>query len=221
MGISNQKWLESWKSSPLKSPFSVKNWRFYWELSDFRPETTNFLLKMVIFEPKWLIFDSNDRFWLEITDSGFIYGWMSSFTCKIGLSATILLWLSVSDSKRQMVDWDRLPTPGILSFPRAWPTSACVTPSLILRCLKRSAKASSSRGSVSYSALAEGITVLLAPWIWLEPKKADWTPEINRLKSSNDSQNCHFRLKMTIFTTKFDQKWLFQTDLFSQKLLFW
>lgn len=75
----------------------------------------------------------------------------SSHACRMGFSAIILLWLNVRLSKRQMVLCERAPTPGSLRLASALPTSAWVTPSLILRCLNRSAKASSSRGSVSVS----------------------------------------------------------------------
>ncbi|PSN41410.1 hypothetical protein C0J52_16869 [Blattella germanica] len=75
----------------------------------------------------------------------------SNQACRMGFRAIMLLCESVSDSKRQMVDCERAPTPGSLRLASALPTSACVTPSLIRRCLKRSAKASSSRGSVSES----------------------------------------------------------------------
>ena len=105
----------------------------------------------------------------EIADTLFIsvLAIKPKVTWRIGFSATILLWERVSDSKRHMVLWLRLPTPGIFNFPKAWPTSACVTPSLIRRCLNRSANASSSRGSVSYSAEAEGMCVLL-PLNWMK-----------------------------------------------------
>ena len=56
----------------------------------------------------------------------------------------------------QMVLCDKAPTPGSLRFARALPTSHWVTPSLIRRCLNLSAKASSSRGSVSASDMAMG-----------------------------------------------------------------
>ena len=75
----------------------------------------------------------------------------SSHDSSIGFNATMLLCESVSDSNRQIVDCDRLPTPGILRCASALPTSACVTPSLMRRCLKCSANRSSSRGSVSTS----------------------------------------------------------------------
>ncbi|KYQ56705.1 hypothetical protein ALC60_04304 [Trachymyrmex zeteki] len=75
----------------------------------------------------------------------------SSHAWRIGFRAIILLCESVSDSKRQIVDCERAPTPGSLRLASALPTSACVTPSLIRRCLNRSAKASNSRGSVSAS----------------------------------------------------------------------
>lgn len=63
----------------------------------------------------------------------------------------MLLWERVSDSNLQMVLWLSDPTPGILRLARAEPTSACVTPSFILRCLNLSANASSSLGSDSTS----------------------------------------------------------------------
>ena len=75
----------------------------------------------------------------------------SNQACSTGLRAIILLWLSVNDSKRQMVLWLSEPTPGNFNFPKALPTSFCVTPNLMRRCLKCSAKASSSRGSQSAS----------------------------------------------------------------------
>ena len=49
-----------------------------------------------------------------------------------------------SQSHLQMVLCDSAPTPGSLRFASALPTSHCVTPSLILRCLNRSANASNS-----------------------------------------------------------------------------
>ncbi|KYN30656.1 hypothetical protein ALC56_15077 [Trachymyrmex septentrionalis] len=75
----------------------------------------------------------------------------SSHAWRIGFRAIMLLCESVSDSKRQIVDCERAPTPGSFRLASALPTSACVTPSLMRRCLNRSAKASSSRGSVSAS----------------------------------------------------------------------
>ncbi|KYN28928.1 hypothetical protein ALC57_01575 [Trachymyrmex cornetzi] len=75
----------------------------------------------------------------------------SSHAWRIGFRAIMLLCESVSDSKRQIVDCERAPTPGSLRLASALPTSACVTPSLMRRCLNRSAKASNSRGSVSAS----------------------------------------------------------------------
>ena len=90
-----------------------------------------------------------------------------------------------------MVDWLRLPTPGIFNFPNACPTSACVTPSLMRRCLNRSAKLSNSRGSVSYSADALGMTVLLAPWIWFEPERING----NLIKHSLQSFFCVTQLR--------------------------
>lgn len=77
----------------------------------------------------------------------------SNHVAKIGFSAIILLWDSVKDSNRHMVDWLKDPTPGSFKLASALPTSACVTPNFILRCLKCSAKASSSLGSVSGSLL--------------------------------------------------------------------
>lgn len=44
----------------------------------------------------------------------------------------------------QIVDWERAPTPGSLRLAKAFPTSHCVTPSLIRLCLNFSANASSS-----------------------------------------------------------------------------
>lgn len=87
----------------------------------------------------------------------------SSHAWRMGFNATILLWLRVSDSNLQMVDWLSDPTPGNLRFANALPTSACVTPSLILRCLKRSANASSSRGSASWSGWMD-ILCGVSPW---------------------------------------------------------
>ncbi|EGI69840.1 hypothetical protein G5I_01383 [Acromyrmex echinatior] len=75
----------------------------------------------------------------------------SSHAWRIGFRAIMLLCESVSDSKRQIVDCERAPTPGSFRLASALPTSACVTPSLMRRCLNRSAKASNSRGSVSAS----------------------------------------------------------------------
>lgn len=75
----------------------------------------------------------------------------SSQAWRTGLSAIMLLWDKVRDSNLQMVLWLSDPTPGILRLASADPTSAWVTPSLILLCLKRSANASSSLGSDSTS----------------------------------------------------------------------
>ena len=49
-----------------------------------------------------------------------------------------------------MVLWLRAPTPGSLRLASALPTSAWVTPSLIRRCLNRSAKASEHSVILSY-----------------------------------------------------------------------
>ena len=49
-----------------------------------------------------------------------------------------------------MVLWDSAPTPGSLRLASALPTSAWVTPSLIRRCLNRSAKASEHSVILSY-----------------------------------------------------------------------
>lgn len=86
----------------------------------------------------------------------------SSHAVNTGFKAIMLLWLSVSDSNLQIVDWLNDPTPGIFKWANAAPTSAWVTPSLILLCLKRSANHSSSRGFITSSLLA---ATLMAEWI--------------------------------------------------------
>ena len=53
-------------------------------------------------------------------------------------------------SDLQMVLWDSAPTPGSLRLASALPTSAWVTPSLMRRCLNRSAKASEHSVILSY-----------------------------------------------------------------------
>lgn len=75
----------------------------------------------------------------------------SSHAWRIGFRATMLLCDRVRDSKRQIVDCESDPTPGNFRLARALPTSACVTPSLMRRCLNFSAKASNSLGSASSS----------------------------------------------------------------------
>ena len=52
----------------------------------------------------------------------------------------------------QIVLCERAPTPGSFKLASAFPTSHCVTPSLIRRCLKRSAKASNSLEKLSVDA---------------------------------------------------------------------
>ena len=73
----------------------------------------------------------------------------SSHAVRTGFKAIMLLWLSVSDSNLQIVDWLSEPTPGIFRCARAEPTSAWVTPSFILRCLNLSANHSNSLGFIS------------------------------------------------------------------------
>lgn len=69
---------------------------------------------------------------------------LSSQIWSSGRRAIMLVRERVRDSNRQIVDWERLSTPGIIIAPRAFPTSACVAPSFIRRCLKCSAKSSRS-----------------------------------------------------------------------------
>ena len=90
----------------------------------------------------------------------------SSQVCRMGFRAIMLLWLSVRDSNRQIVLWLRHPTPGIFKLARAAPTSAWVTPSLMRRCLKRSANISSSRGSQSASWTPTTMPGPPGPWWW-------------------------------------------------------
>ena len=93
----------------------------------------------------------------------------SSQASSTGFRAIMLLWDSVRDSNlgtkpaernserernfityRQIVLWLSAPTPGSLRLASALPTSAWVTPSLIRRCLNRSAKASEHSVILSY-----------------------------------------------------------------------
>lgn len=75
----------------------------------------------------------------------------------------------VFEAYLQMVLWERAPTPGNLRLARAFPTSACVTPNLMRRCLNLSAKASNSLGSVSASWMPTdgcGCPEWGCPWGW-------------------------------------------------------
>lgn len=101
---------------------------------------------------------------------------LSNQICRSGRSAIMFVRERVRDSKRHIVDWDRLSTPGIIIPPSALPTSACVIPSFIRRCLKCSAKTSKSlSGGCSGGCGIDGelaelqrgiISWLLSHWNW-------------------------------------------------------
>lgn len=56
----------------------------------------------------------------------------SSHACNIGFNAIMLLCDKVRLSNLHIVLWDSAPTPGNFKLARAFPTSACVTPSFVV-----------------------------------------------------------------------------------------
>lgn len=66
-------------------------------------------------------------------------------------TSTLALHTGDTPTYRQIVLCESEPTPGNFKLAKALPTSAWVTPSLMRRCLKRSANTSRSRGSASNS----------------------------------------------------------------------
>ena len=102
----------------------------------------------------WLAIEWGNSSILHLRQSwhGFLSFVLRLFSKSFFFLSSFHVFLCFHLTHLQIVLCERAPTPGSFKLASAFPTSHCVTPSLIRRCLKRSAKASNSLEKLSVDA---------------------------------------------------------------------